>query len=69
LIELLPRKTINNNHPWPQKVRPTTRCAWRHPFELMRDARVTVHESVGLVCGAEVNVVRTKTVDWTNEAN
>jgi uncharacterized protein (DUF2235 family) len=46
LIELLPRLTIDNSGQWPARVAAPTRKAVRHPDLLLRDGRVTVHESV-----------------------
>src|SRR5262245_34120354 len=46
LIELLPRLTIDNSGQWPKGVAARTRQAVRRPDLLLRDGRVTVHESV-----------------------
>ncbi len=62
-VETVPRLTIDNSGTWPRRVRAPEPNARREPLKLVRDGRVSVHESVPALDDALADrLVRIQTV-------
>ena len=61
LVDLIPRWEINNSGVWSRRVKAKELHAYRRPEQLLRNRKVSVHESVrDAAFGLAVNVVPTE---------